>query len=124
MFAGSTNGSNQISPLDVICNPSQINICLSFVSLLSLLAFVQHLSHNLNLFGLTNITPKGVFDQNLLAHLLTQQMTVRMTSRFQILNSAACLLAGASLCSIIDVRGRARIGDKRYTYMSNHIIVD
>ena len=64
MFAGSTNGSinaNQIPPLGMIYNPSQINICISFVpSLLSL----RHLSSicltiYLNLFGLTNLTQKG-----------------------------------------------------------------
>ena len=79
MFAGSTNGStnaNQIPPLGMICNPGQINICLSFVpSLLSLLAFVQHLSHNLfKSVWADKSNPKGVFDRNLLAHLLTQQM--------------------------------------------------
>ena len=79
MFAESTNGltnANQIPPLGMICNPSQINICSSFVpSLLSLLAFVQHLSHNLfESVWAYKSNPKGVFDQNLLAHLLTQQM--------------------------------------------------
>ena len=78
MFAGSTNGStnaNQIPPLGMICNPSQINICLSFVpNLLSLSAFVQQLSHNLFYKSVWayKSNPKG-FDQNLLAHLLTKK---------------------------------------------------
>ena len=61
MFAGSTNGltnANQIPPLGMICNPSQINpLCQVYCPF-------QHLSSicltiYLNLFGLTNLTQKG-----------------------------------------------------------------